>query len=98
MGGGHDPNAMTGLQQSNNNLNGIPGMQPQGMGNFDLNSMVANDLWRMPMTLEWDWADMTGYSGYEDPISMSGVLPEFSSQSGHGTSGGDFGGGMSRGR
>lgn len=22
---------------------------------------VPQDLWQMPMTLEWDWADMTGY-------------------------------------
>ena len=33
------------------------------------------------MTLEWDWADMTGTGygggGYEDGISMNGVLPDF---------------------
>lgn len=31
----------------------------------------------MPMTLEWDWADMTGYGGIEDGMggmSMSGVM------------------------
>lgn len=64
-------------------MNGMHGLPLQG--NFDFNS-VAQDLWRMPMTLEWDWADMTGYSAYEDGISMSGVLPEFSG-GGHGTSG-----------
>lgn len=54
---------------------------------FDQNFQnVPADLWKMPMTLEWDWADMTGYSGYEDGISMNGVMPDFS-QSGHGTSG-----------
>lgn len=66
-----------------NGMNGMHGLPLQG--NFDFNS-VAQDLWRMPMTLEWDWADMTGYSAYEDGISMSGVLPEFSG-GGHGTSG-----------
>ena len=40
----------------------------------------------MPMTLEWDWADMAGYSGFEDSISMNGVLPDFPQQSSHGTS------------
>lgn len=57
------------------------------MGQFDQNlNNVPQDLWRMPMTLEWDWADMTGgYSGYEDGISMNGVLPDFSN-TGHGTS------------
>ncbi|KAJ4304859.1 hypothetical protein N0V90_000387 [Kalmusia sp. IMI 367209] len=47
---------------------------------------VPQDLWKMPMTLEWDWADMTGYSGYEDGISMNGVLPDFGDGA-HGTSG-----------
>jgi len=59
-----------------------------GMGQFDQTfNNVPQDLWKMPMTLEWDWADMTGgFSGYEDGISMNGVLPDFSNQSGHGTS------------
>lgn len=29
------------------------------MGSFD-QPFVPQDLWQMPMTLEWDWADMTG--------------------------------------
>jgi hypothetical protein len=58
------------------------------MAQFDQTfNNVPQDLWKMPMTLEWDWADMTGgFSGYEDGISMNGVLPDFSNQSGHGTS------------
>lgn len=57
------------------------------MGQFDQTfNTVPQDLWKMPMTLEWDWADMTGYSGYEDGISMNGVLPDYSNTSGHGTS------------
>merc|ERR1712137_98226 len=45
-----------------------------GMGQFDQTfNNVPQDLWKMPMTLEWDWADMTGgFSGYEDGISMNG--------------------------
>lgn len=70
------------------NMSGVSGsgMAPLAMGTFDQNfNNVPQDLWRMPMTLEWDWADMTGYSGYEDGISMNGVLPEFSN-GGQGTS------------
>jgi hypothetical protein len=56
------------------------------MGQFDQTfNNVPQDLWKMPMTLEWDWADMTGYSGYEDGISMNGVMPDYGA-SGHGTS------------
>ena len=42
------------------------GMQPQQFNGppFDSDSFqqpfVPQDLWQMPMTLEWDWADMTG--------------------------------------
>jgi hypothetical protein len=64
----------------NNNLNAM------AMGQFDQTfNNVPQDLWKMPMTLEWDWADMTGYSGYEDGISMNGVMPDYS-HTGHGTS------------
>ncbi|KAF2450022.1 hypothetical protein P171DRAFT_204066 [Karstenula rhodostoma CBS 690.94] len=53
---------------------------------------VPHDPWKMPMTLEWDWADMTGTggftSGYEEGISMNGVLPDLGGDDGgHGTSG-----------
>jgi len=28
----------------------------------------------MPMTLEWDWADMTaGYGGFDDPVVANGL-------------------------
>ena len=70
------------------------------MGQFDHTfNNVPQDLWKMPMTLEWDWADMTGYSGYEDGISMNGVMPDYGA-SGHGTSefnGGGMNGGMNGG-
>jgi len=48
---------------------------PLDMGTFQ-HPFVPQDLWKMPMTLEWDWADMAGYTGYEDGISMNGVLNE----------------------
>lgn len=45
-------------------------MEGQGYGNGmlpTLNSFqqpfVPQDLWSMPMTLEWDWADMLNYGG-----------------------------------
>jgi hypothetical protein len=67
-------------------VNGINNMNAMAMGQFEQTfNNVPQDLWKMPMTLEWDWADMTGYSGYEDVISMNGVMPDFT-QTGHGTS------------
>ena len=42
---------------------------------LDLNTFqqpfVPQDLWQMPMTLEWDWADMTGgqYPSFENGVS-----------------------------
>jgi hypothetical protein len=67
-------------------VNGINNMNAIAMGQFDQPfNNVPQDLWKMPMTLEWDWADMTGYSAYEDGISMNGVMPDFT-QTGHGTS------------
>lgn len=35
---------------------------------------VPQDLWQMPMTLEWDWADMTSGFAPEDGLNMNGVL------------------------
>lgn len=56
---------------------GAPGLD---MGSFQ-QPFVPQDLWQMPMTLEWDWADVTGYTGgFEDAamagIGMNGVLNE----------------------
>ncbi|KAF2249243.1 hypothetical protein BU26DRAFT_564900 [Trematosphaeria pertusa] len=68
--------------------NGGMNMNAMAMGTFDQTfNNVPQDLWKMPMTLEWDWADMTGYNGFEDGISMNGVLPDFGHQTSHGTSG-----------
>ncbi|KAL9612905.1 MAG: hypothetical protein Q9167_002538 [Letrouitia subvulpina] len=42
------------LQQQYTNAN----LQSMNMGSFE-QPFVPQDLWQMPMTLEWDWADMT---------------------------------------
>jgi len=84
-----------GQNGNSGSMNGINnGMNPTGtihdpldMGTFQ-HPFVPQDLWKMPMTLEWDWADMTGYSGYEDGISMNGVLPDLGEGGGsNGTNG-----------
>ncbi|KAI9806273.1 MAG: hypothetical protein M1825_006388 [Sarcosagium campestre] len=38
------------------------GASPMSMGTFQ-QPFVPQDLWQMPMTLEWDWAEMTGLGG-----------------------------------
>ncbi len=50
----------TGLDSSSNMAS------PLNIGAFQ-QPFVPQDLWQMPMTLEWDWADMTngGFLGYE---------------------------------
>ena len=50
---------------------------PLNVGSFQ-QPFVPQDLWQMPMTLEWDWADMTGVgdSGLENPdngMSIGGL-------------------------
>jgi hypothetical protein len=87
------PNTTSTDVNSINNLNAA-----MSMNQFDQTfNNVPQDLWKMPMTLEWDWADMTGYSGYEDGISMNGVMPDFG-MTGHGTSEFNSGGNMNGGR
>lgn len=53
-------------------------VEEQGYGNgmfSTLNSFqqpfVPQDLWSMPMTLEWDWADMTNYGRTLDGITQT---------------------------
>jgi hypothetical protein len=54
---------------------GTPGFA----GGLDMTQMfqqpfVPQDLWQMPMTLDWDWDNLTaGYSGFEDPIAVNGL-------------------------
>ena len=50
---------------------------PTNFGSFQ-QPFVPQDLWQMPMTLEWDWADMTngGFPGYEPPAdNVDGGIP-----------------------
>ncbi|KAF2260896.1 hypothetical protein CC78DRAFT_555348 [Lojkania enalia] len=78
------PMGSTGADTS---MAGMTGMTPLTMGTFEHTfNNVPQDLWKMPMTLEWDWADMAGYSAFEDGIGMNGVMPEYSNGQG-GTSG-----------
>ncbi|KAE9992947.1 hypothetical protein EG327_007255 [Venturia inaequalis] len=52
--------------------NGFPG--DMNMGNMFSGPFVPQDLWQMPMTLDWDWADMTGgYTGFDDPNASNGL-------------------------
>ncbi|KAK3059860.1 hypothetical protein LTS18_009900 [Coniosporium uncinatum] len=52
---------------------------PLDLGNTFQQPFVPQDLWQMPMTLEWDWADMTGisipggapYGGFDENMGMS---------------------------
>ncbi|KAF2728004.1 hypothetical protein EJ04DRAFT_120312 [Polyplosphaeria fusca] len=67
-----------GTSGGDTSMGGMGGMNAMAMGTFDQTfSQVPQDLWKMPMTLEWDWADMAGYSAFEDGIGMNGVMPDF---------------------
>jgi hypothetical protein len=46
------------------------GRSPMNIGNTFQQPFVPQDLWQMPMTLEWDWADMTGgqYPSFENGV------------------------------
>ena len=44
------------------------------MGNSFNHPFVPQDLWQMPMTLEWDWAGMTDYGGMVDQHGVPGGL------------------------
>jgi hypothetical protein len=67
---GMDP-AMANGQQIPNNMT-----SPLNLGSFQ-QPFVPQDLWQMPMTLEWDWADMTntGYPSYEHPDGPHAGMP-----------------------
>jgi len=49
---------------------------PLNLGSFQ-KPFVPQDLWQMPMTLEWDWADITnsGYPSYEHPDGPNADMP-----------------------
>ncbi|KAK5554655.1 hypothetical protein LTR46_007381 [Exophiala xenobiotica] len=49
-------------------------MSPLNAGSFQ-QPFVPQDLWQMPMTFEWDWADF-GQTGYNDFIFNDGTMPQ----------------------
>ncbi|KAF9636897.1 hypothetical protein BFW01_g7793 [Lasiodiplodia theobromae] len=70
-----------GVQPTSEGASGPTALNAGHLNDFDMGGFqqpfVPQDLWQMPMTLEWDWADMTGYGGIEDGMggmSMSGVM------------------------
>lgn len=48
-------------------------VDPMEMGNTFTHPFIPQDLWQMPMTLEWDWADMTASSGYGSFDGVGGL-------------------------
>ncbi|KAF1816580.1 hypothetical protein P152DRAFT_129067 [Eremomyces bilateralis CBS 781.70] len=55
------------------------------MGNSFQYPFVPQDLWQMPMTLEWDWADLTqGYGDVGQGMGIGGVQGEGGGQDGDG--------------
>ena len=63
------------MQQYGNSTGGQP--SPLNMGSFQ-QPFVPQDLWQMPMTLEWDWADMTslGYGGFDAGDGTQAMAPD----------------------
>ena len=62
-------NGMTPFAEIQGYTNGNEINSPLNINNFQ-QPFVPQDLWQMPMTLEWDWADMTGgtYPSFENGI------------------------------
>jgi len=52
-----------------------PGLDPFSTGGSYQHPFVPQDLWQMPMTLEWDWAEMTsGFGGMEGVVGAVGSM------------------------
>jgi hypothetical protein len=47
-------------------------MSPLNVGSFQ-QPFVPQDLWQMPMTFEWDWADFGAQPSYNDLIFNDGM-------------------------
>jgi hypothetical protein len=62
-------NGMTPFADIQEYTNGNEINSPLNLNNFQ-QPFVPQDLWQMPMTLEWDWADMTGgqYPSFENGV------------------------------
>lgn len=76
-------NPPNGLNQNYNEMQqpfaSDAGSSPLDLGSFQ-QPFVPQDLWQMPMTLEWDWADMTSLAYTDFDISNSGHQPSGNSQ------------------
>jgi hypothetical protein len=79
------------MTPSNGGMTPFADMQGITNGNdinspLNLNSFqqpfVPQDLWQMPMTLEWDWADMTGgqYPSFENGVMGDALLQNNNNQ------------------
>ena len=82
-------NGMPGLGQdfqeilNQNNMGGIGGFPDQQLftaGNTPMSSFqqpfVPQDLWQMPMTIEWDWADMSSnFPVFDTGMDSNGPPP-----------------------
>jgi hypothetical protein len=62
-------NGMTPFAEIQQYSNGADMGSPLNINSFQ-QPFVPQDLWQMPMTLEWDWADMTGgtYPSFENGV------------------------------
>jgi hypothetical protein len=76
---------MSGVEGMSNGISagtaGAAQLEPSGLpdpftlGTSFQHPFLPQDLWQMPMTLEWDWADMTsGFGGMESSFEANGVL------------------------
>ena len=78
-GPGDFPNMMTDFNNSEQFGNPTVG-SPLNVGSFQ-QPFVPQDLWQMPMTLEWDWADMQG--GHNFAGADGSGQPQFVNGLGH---------------
>ncbi len=58
------PDGMNFIPQQDMGQFQTDGNAPLNTGSFQ-QPFVSQDLWQMPMTLEWDWAEMAGVNGVE---------------------------------
>lgn len=74
-------NGMTPFADIQGYTNGNEINSPLNLNNFQ-QPFVPQDLWQMPMTLEWDWADMTGgqYPSFENGIMGDPTLQNSNNQ------------------
>jgi hypothetical protein len=75
------PNGMTPFADIQGYTNGNEINTPLNLNTFQ-QPFVPQDLWQMPMTLEWDWADMTGgqYPSFENGVMGDPALQNANNQ------------------